>query len=363
MAEFSISLFKKSVQDFIHKNKIDDGNGVIESENGELSKVLSNFILEESQIGDLLIKSDNSVNKTKSADSAEKPSSADIHNDFIEAYKIYDNMTTEQKKNVREQTVQKAEANYEIMLDALRGLSLEPLYDSLSDLPNIDGDELKVIVAAAVRTYADKQHKQMTTIIKQYDTAFSEYDVTYRSPFEVKQSIMVSPDNNIADEFKSQVLTKLIEYLSEDTSSLTAVENLDLVNSLINKVNSLQEEKANYIKTKGDKIAESYKNDLVASLEELKSDNPQLVPWNPPLDGQPHEEEPEYIAIKGSPVKKTFTDVVNEVVKNISSIENISPIETDNNQTPIYDLSGKAVTGDLQKDQIYIQNGKKFVVQ
>ena len=96
---------------------------------------------------------------------------------------------------------------------------------------------------------------------------------------------MVSPDNNIADEFKSQVITKLIEYLSEDTSSLTAVENLDLANNLI------------------------------------------------------------------------FTDVVNEVVKNISSIE------TDYNQTPIYDLSGKAVTGDLQKDQIYIQNGKKVVVQ
>ena len=136
MEDISISQFKKYVQTFINAAKIDDGNGVIETKNGELSKLLSNFGLEESQIGDLLIKSDNSANRTKNTNSAEQPSSKDIHKAFIEAYKKYDEMTTEQKKNVRMQTVEKEMANYEAMRDALDKLSLEPLYSSLTDLFN-----------------------------------------------------------------------------------------------------------------------------------------------------------------------------------------------------------------------------------
>lgn len=363
MEDISISQFKKYVQTFINAAKIDDGNGVIETENGELSKLLSNFGLEESQIGDLLIKSDNSANRTKNTNSAEQPSSKDIHKAFIEAYKKYDEMTTEQKKNVRTQTVEKEVANYEAMRDALYKLSLEPLYSSLTDLFNdntIDEKKLlKVIVTQQVLTLAQRQQEKMQKMIETYDDAFSKYDVTYRSPFEVEQSIMVSPDNSIPEKFMSLVMSEIRNYLSEDTTSQT----IESTQNLLTSIDSLIQEYTNEIKTTGDNIAENYKNDHEASIIELNSDNPQVVPWNPPIDGQPHEEEPEYIAIKGAPVKKTFTDVIYEVDKSVSSIETISSTGINNNQTIIYDLSGKPVTRGLQKGRTYIQNGKKFIAQ
>ena len=68
MADFSISQFKQYVQTLINATGIDDGNGIIETKNGELAKVLSNFSLEESQIGDLLEKSANAQTRTASGE-------------------------------------------------------------------------------------------------------------------------------------------------------------------------------------------------------------------------------------------------------------------------------------------------------
>lgn len=371
MADFSISQFKQYVQTFINATGIDDGNGVIESKNGELSKVLSNFGLEESQIGDLLEKSDNSTNDARRVSSTSQPYPKDIHKDFIEASKRYEELPESSynpeiltKKHVRTMTAINAIDSYNKMTDSLMKQITKPLYNELTGLPNdntIDGNELKAKVTQAVVIFAQRQHDNMVEMINQYDTAFSEYDITYRSPFELKQSsgVISQPNmNNIADACMSQVMAKLDEYLSKDTTSLTFKEHLELAKILFADVNSLVQEKANYIETVGDNIAECYKNDFEESIEILQSDNPTYEKWMPPLDGLPHEEEPDHIAIKGAPIEKTFTDVVNS-----SATTDITSVRTDSKKAPVYDLSGKQVTGDLQKGQIYIQNGKKFVAQ
>ena len=354
MADFSISQFKQYVQAFINATGIDDGNRIIETKNGELAKVLSNFSLEESQIGDLLEKSANA--QTRAA-SGEQPYPADIHKQFIEAQKKYDNMTPEQQKDVRSKTAENVTNNYNKLSEALMKQILEPLYGTL-DLPNGNTyQEFKEQVTQAVATYVQNQHAHMTEMIEKYDNAFGEYDITYRSPFKVNQT-MISPNyNNIADACMVQVIAKLQEYLATDTSALTFEEHLEVIQNLYTEITGLIQEKTNYIETVGEGIADNYQREFVASIEVLQSDNPAYVQWMPPLDDQPHEEEPDHIAIEGPPIKKTFTDVVN------SSATGISSVNSDPAKAPVYDLNGRVVTGELQKGKVYIQNGKKFIAQ
>ena len=356
MADFSISQFKQYVQTFINATGIDDGNGVIETKNGELSKLLSNFGLEESQIGDLLEKSDNSTNNARGASSANQPSSDDIHNDFLNAQEKYDNMTEQQQKDVREQTIQKATDSYNEMSEILN--MPEPCYppgpaDLITDVPSDNKDKIIEFVVQKVTTNAKSQCAHMLRMITQYDTAFSGYDVTYRSPFEVKQPTCVpqTNENNIADACMSMVMTKLQEFLSQDFSSLTMEELADSANKLATDVHDLIQERANYIETVGNEIAENYKNDFKLSIEALQKNKYITPPTCQPSDFEPQ------IAIVGAPIEKTFTDVVNSATTGITSVR------TDSKQAPIYDLSGKQVTGDLQKGQVYIQNGKKIVAQ
>ena len=343
MADFSISQFKEYVQILINATKIDDGNGIIEKENGELSKLLSNLGLKESQIGDLLIKSNNSANHASEAHSVAQPTSDDIQKDFDEAYAKYDKMTADQKDEVRAQTIQYATANYEKMMGIVSPM-VEPLYDRLTDLPadNItDVTEFKAHIAKIVSTFTQRIQEQMEEMIESYDRAFSEYDITYHTPFELKESEIVTQlpnPNNIPERFMEQAMTEMREYLSEDTTSLTLEENLGLATKLLEAINSLVQDNTSEIETIRDNIAKTYEDDFIANIHKLADNNTQ--------------------AIQGAPIQKTFADVVNTKIT-----AGISPAETDNKQTPIYDLSGKQVTGELQKGQIYIQNGKKFIVQ
>ena len=111
-------------------------------------------------------------------------------------------------------------------------------------------------------------------------------------------------------------------------------------------VRKMLTKRADYVEKVGDGIAENYKNDFKSSVEVLQSDNPPYV--RPRMDGRPSDDEP-HIAIKGAPIEKTFTDVVNS-----SATTDITSVRTDSKKAPVYDLSGKQVTGDLQKGQVYI---------
>ena len=53
MVDFNISDFSQKVQDYIRANNIDDGDGVIKSENGELAKLIAGSAEAREEIGDM----------------------------------------------------------------------------------------------------------------------------------------------------------------------------------------------------------------------------------------------------------------------------------------------------------------------
>ena len=362
MADFSISQFKQYVQTFINATGIDDGNGVIESKNGELSKVLSNFGLEESQIGDLLEKSDNSTNNARRVSSTSQPYPEDIHKDFLKAQEKYDNMTPEQQYNVRKETMNQAAQNF----DNLQNSFITELREELTPLTdndlqnivdvNIDPETIQSLVNSRILSYAKVAYENMSANIEKYNNAFGEYDVTYRSPYEVSTAVGTV---NLADMCMTKIAAKIQEFQSitlPSPSSPSFSEYIKAAVKLIADVNSLVQETNNKIENIAESIGNVYKNDFEQSMYALEENI--MKQWIAPLDDTYHEPEPDTIAIKGAPIEKTFTDVVNS-----SATTDITSVRTDSKKAPVYDLSGKQVTGDLQKGQIYIQNGKKFVAQ
>ena len=366
MTNFSISQFTAQVQAFIESNGIDDGNKVIEKDNGELAKVLNHFGLEEAQIGDLLEKADNTANGPKKAGAAQQPSANDVQKAFINSYKKYNNMSETQQADVRQEVLETAVKNYGDMKNAVNTVSLTPLYNPLADYINdykngaTDSKELNKEYANRLLANAEKQCKEMEQNIAQYDSAFGKYDVTYKSPFKMPSVPCVQNlPKNIAEFCMQTITAKVNEYLAKDTSSLTPEENLESFANLYSEVNEIIGKFNDNIESNKEKIMDKYEEEYKHDKENLTSDNPECLEWEAPLGGG--EKSFEYINITSSSIKKTFSDVVDSTATGIASTE----VNNRNNpNAPIYDLGGRQVTKEsLTQGQIYIQNGKKFVAQ
>ena len=352
MADFSISQFKQYVQNFINAAGIDDGNGVIESKNGELAKVLSYFGVKESQIGDLLEKTDDSKTATR-ASSNEKPYPEDVHKQFVEAQKKYDKMSEEQKYNVRQETIRQAVSNFDELQNAIN--SPEKL-EFLTDVPNfdnIDNAKFKELITQKVLTYAQKAQKEMHENIEKYDNAFKKYDATYRSPNEIKVAgTIVAPIvNNIVDSCILKVTAKIQEFLAINPDSMSREEYAHEASKMYVYVDSMIRATNENIERNAQSSFEQYSQQFEDSMYALENDI--VRQWIPPLDGRPHEEEPDTIAIDGAPTEKTFTDVVNNTATGIKDTQNYNP-QPDGKfikngkiyirkNGQVYDLSGRKV--------------------
>ena len=324
MADFSISQFKQYVQNVINAAKIDDGNGIIEAKNGELAKVLSNFGIKESQIGDLLEKTDSSQTAA-TVSSNETPEPADVHKQFIEAQKKYDKMSEEQKYNIRQETIKQAVSNFDELQNVI---NFQKKLDILTDVPNfnnIDNAQIKEWVTQKVLTFAHKAQKEMSENIEKYDNAFKNYDATYCSPYEVKQAgnILTPLVNNIVDLCMLKVTSKIQEFLAINPDSMSRDEYANAALEMYVYVDSMVRATNENIERNAQRKFEQYSQQFENSMYALENDI--VRQWIPPLDDTSHEEEPDTIAIEGAPIEKTFTDVVNNTTTGIKDAQNDNP--------------------------------------
>jgi hypothetical protein len=233
--------------------------------------------------------------------------------------------------------------------------SLEKL-EFLTDVPNfnnIDNAKFKELITQKVLTFVQEAHKEMTESIEKYDNAFEKYDITYRSPYEIKQAgNMLNPlVNNIVDICTLKVTAKIQEFLAINPDSMSCEEYAHEASKMYVYVDSMIRATNENIERNAQKNFEQCRQQFENSMYALENDI--VRQWIPPLDGRQHEEEPDTIAIDGAPTEKTFTDVVNNTATGIKNAQN-------DNQQPdgkfvkdgqvfirkngqVYDLSGRKV--------------------
>ena len=315
MADFSISQFKQYVANWINVAGIDTNkNDVIDADNGELAKVLSKFGIEESQIGDLLEKSDASENKTRTAN--DKPYPEDIHKQYVEAYKTYDTMTKTQKDNIRRETMRQAMENFEVLniIDKkckIEEKEIQKIIDIIKSINNKDNAAVKEVITDKLLPRARGAYEEMEERIQKYDSDFGKYDVTYRSPYYIKSLVDggVPRESSVASMCMTKDMAKILEFLSIDESSMRQIEYVKKAVELVSDVFGNINETNKTIESTAKSILDIYSQEYEMSMDALA--NNILRKWMPPLDGIPHEQEPDTLAIKGAPIENTFTEVVN----------------------------------------------------
>ena len=340
MADFSISQFKAGVAAFIKAAGIDDGNGVIEASKGEVKKLTAAFHIQESKIGDLLETNQNSSIEHIEV-SLEKPTQGEVHENFIEAHKKYDSMTPEMQAEIREKTQKIATDKFEQLFEQLCKIeiSIEPLYD-LINYDNLTPELLHERVRSEVQKIIKDTVLKIGETIEKFSTAFSEYDPTYNIPCGgcTIQLSYLNPVNKLVEDF----------FENTHPEELTMSEYLQIAEKFLNELealNPLEKMKADF-----EEQYNNYEEQFTTSMDALK--NQAYIT---------DESEPNnysYLAMEGAPIENTFAQVINEYTTDISGVKADSP-----KNSQVYDLSGKAVTGELQSGQVYVQNGRKFVAQ
>ena len=367
MTDFNISQFKGFVISFIEATGLDgkfDGvkDGIINSDNGELSSLLSNFGKTEEQMGDLL-----QINTVQSAtssntDNNDPTGKISATHEFFEASKKYNNMSEEGKDVVRKETMQRAESNFDTMSSSIAQADLKKLTEfdtasfvrkllELQNDPNATVADVKALYILYVIQNASKRVGELSDLITKYDNAFTEYDKTYKSPFKVEQNGVVNPNcDSITDACmaKITVITSKMQDVELSTKS-----DLSKLKDYNNEINSLLEELENTIKNKKEETYNQYNTDYADSMYALKENIIQEHPI--PLDDSPHDELPDTLALEGMPVRQTFTEVVNNTATGLSS----KNADNNDNNKEVYDLSGRKTNG--MRKGINIVNGRKVV--